>query len=261
MSPKPSGTVGPTAALISAAIEAAEGLTERLSAVLRIAESTPVLTTSFGLEDQVLTHAAFVAMAATGRDIRFVTIDTGRLFPETYEVWAATERRYGVRVTCVSPEAGALASLVATHGINGFRDSIDVRRACCETRKVAPLRAALAGSDVWITGLRADQSGTRGDTAFASWDQTFGLLKLSPLADWTRDRALAYAQANAVPLNTLHARGFLTIGCAPCTRAVAPGEPERAGRWWWEDADHKECGLHRRPEHSPERDNRLETVS
>ena len=248
-------------AAFSLAFEANEELTERLAALLRLAKGRPVLTTSFGLEDQVLTHAAVAAMAMTGRNIRFVTLDTGRLFPETHEVWAATERRYGIRVACVAPEADTLARLVAEQGIDGFRDSIEARRSCCEMRKVAPLRRALAGSEVWITGLRADQSGTRDGTPFAGWDDTFGLLKVSPLADWTRDQAFVYARANKVPLNTLHAQGFLSIGCAPCTRAVAPGEPERAGRWWWEDEDRKECGLHRRPEQSPAHNNILETTS
>ena len=208
----------------------------------------------------MLTDAAVTAMAATGRAIRFVTLDTGRLFPETHEVWAATERKYGIRVACVAPEAGDLARLVAEQGIDGFRDSIEARRACCDARKVAPLRRALAGSDVWITGLRADQSGARADTAFAGWDDAFGLLKVAPLADWPRERAMAYAQDRQVPLNALHALGFLSIGCAPCTRAVASGEPERAGRWWWEQEDRKECGLHRRPASPSVRANSLETI-
>lgn len=249
------GAAGPDAASLSATLAASDGLTERLTALLRATQTTPVLTTSFGLEDQVLTHAAVAASAATGRGIRFVTLDTGRLFPETHDVWAATERKYAIRVTCVAPEAAALAGLVAEQGIDGFRDSVQARRDCCAARKVAPLRRALAGAEVWITGLRADQSANRDGTEFAGWDDAFGLLKVNPLADWTRDGALAYALANLVPLNALHARGFLSIGCAPCTRAVAPGEPERAGRWWWEDEARKECGLHRRPEPGPAHNN------
>ena len=266
--PDPIQNLGPTEsgtksdpASISAALVGLDGLADRVAAILRVAPRAPVLTTSFGLEDQVLTDAAVAAMAATGRSIRFVTLDTGRLFPETHEVWAATERKYGIRVTCISPEAGDLAQLVAEQGIDGFRDSIEARRSCCDTRKVAPLRRALAGSDVWITGLRADQSGAREDTVFAGWDDNFGLLKVSPLADWSRDRAASYARDRQVPLNTLHARGFRSIGCAPCTRAVAADEPERAGRWWWEQEDRKECGLHRRPAHFSAHADSLETTS
>lgn len=222
-------------------------LTDRLATLLSI-NAPIVLTTSFGLEDQVLTHAAVGAMHRTGRTIRFATLDTGRLFPETYDVWARTESRYGIRIGCFSPEAVAVADLVAAQGINGFRDAVENRRACCGVRKVIPLRRALAGADIWISGLRADQSGARSGISFGEWDETFGIVKAYPLADWTRDDAAGYARANKVPLNPLHAGGFLSIGCAPCTRAVEPGEPERAGRWWWENESHKECGLHRRPQ-------------
>jgi phosphoadenosine phosphosulfate reductase len=219
-------------------------LTERLTTLLSVAHGRVTLTSNFGVEDQILTHAAVVATAATGRKVNFVTLDTGRLFPETYDVWAATERRYGIRVSCAVPEADALMRLVDAQGIDGFRMSVGARRACCEVRKVAPLRRTLLGGDIWVTGLRADQSVNRAGTPFAEWDNAFGILKVNPLADWTRERASSYAKEHDVPLNKLHASGFLSIGCAPCTRAISSGEPERAGRWWWEDEDRKECGLH-----------------
>ncbi len=237
---------------VLAALRPEDDLVARMAALLRSAAGRVVLTTSFGLEDQVLTHAAAAAMAlpefaATGRRIELATLDTGRLFAETLDVWAATERRYGLRVASLSPDAATVESLVAAQGVEGFRDSVDARRACCGVRKVAPLRRALAGASLWITGLRADQSEAREATPFATWDEQLGMVKAAPLADWSRDDVARHAADNRVPLNVLHARGFLSIGCAPCTRAVAPGEPERAGRWWWEDEGRKECGLHRRP--------------
>lgn len=227
-------------------LQSIESLPERMAALLRATPGRVVLTTSFGLEDQVLTHAAVAAMDATGRDIAFATLDTGRLFAETYDVWAETERRYGLHIACLAPGATALADLVAAQGVLGIRRSVQARKACCDTRKLAPLKRFLAGADLWITGLRADQSAARAATAFTQHDAGFGVLKAQPLADWTRADVAAYAAAHDVPVNALHAAGFLSIGCAPCTRAVAPGEPERAGRWWWEDEGHKECGLHRR---------------
>jgi phosphoadenosine phosphosulfate reductase len=198
-----------------------------------------VFTTSFGLEGQVILHL----IAEQGLDIDIVTLDTGRLFPETYTLWAETERRYGRRIQAIYPQHANLESLVAQHGINGFRDSRQARLACCDARKVEPLNRALAGAAAWIVGLRADQSSQRESTKLVTADER-KLLKLSPLFDWTRDAVAAFASANDVPINPLHAQSFVSIGCAPCTRAVAPGEPERAGRWWWEEDDKKECGLH-----------------
>jgi sulfate adenylyltransferase large subunit/phosphoadenylyl-sulfate reductase (thioredoxin) len=198
-----------------------------------------VFTTSFGLEDQVILHL----IAEQGLDIDVVTLDTGRLFGETYDLWAAAERRYGRRIRAYYPDGAVLENLVATHGINGFYHSRAVRAACCHARKVEPLNRALAGAAGWVVGLRADQSGNRGSTDVVTRDER-NLLKFSPLFDWTREAVQAFALANEVPLNPLHAKGFVSIGCAPCTRAIAPGEPERAGRWWWETDDKKECGLH-----------------
>lgn len=237
---------------IESALRPAADLAARMAALLRSTPGHVVLTTSFGLEDQVLTHAAAAAMALpefadAGRRIEIATLDTGRLFAETLDVWAATERRYGLRVAAVSPDTATVEALVAGQGVEGFRDSLDARRACCGVRKVSPLHRVLSGAALWITGLRADQSAAREATPFASWDEQFAVVKASPLADWSREDAVRYAEAGRVPLNALHARGFASIGCAPCTRAIAPGEPERAGRWWWEDESRKECGLHRRP--------------
>ncbi len=203
-----------------------------------------VFTTSFGLEDQALTHL----IAAAGIDCRFATLDTGRLFPETYTVWAATEQRYGIQVEAFYPDAGALEALVQEHSINGFYKSTEARHACCAVRKVAPLARALRGAAVWLTGLRADQSGNRQSLDFVTFDTRHCLLKVNPLLDWTRDQAAALVHDQDVPYNTLHDKGFLSIGCAPCTRAVAPGEPERAGRWWWEQDQTRECGLHLTPD-------------
>ena len=212
---------------------------------LRVALPGPILfTTSFGVEDQAITHL----IATAGLDIAFATLDTGRMFPQTYDVWAQTEARYGIRVQGFLPQTSAVESLVAAQGVNGFYDSVEARKACCEARKLEPLSRALAGALGWVTGLRADQSDHRQGLAFVSHDEARGLIKLNPIFDWTRADAVAFTSANNVPVNALHGQGFLSIGCAPCTRAIADGEPERAGRWWWEDEAKKECGLHVGPD-------------
>jgi phosphoadenosine phosphosulfate reductase len=211
----------------------------RLAALRAANPGRIVFTSSFGIEDQALTHL----IAQSGLDIEIATLDTGRMFPETYDVWAATELRYGLKIKPCSPKRAALEAWVAEHGINGFRDTTDKRHGCCGIRKLEPLSRALAGADVWITGLRADQSQNRADMDYVSFDAARGLIKANPLLDWTRAQIVDFTIANAIPVNALHGRGFLSIGCAPCTRAIAPGEDERAGRWWWE-ASNKECGLH-----------------
>lgn len=203
-------------------------------------DGTIIFTTSFGLEDQVILH--LIAEQNIGIDI--VTLDTGRLFAETYALWAETERRYGRRIRAIYPNHQSLETLVGKHGINGFYGSREARAACCHVRKVEPLNRALAGASAWLVGLRADQSGNRKDTEVVTFDER-NLLKFSPLFDWARDAVHSFAVANQIPINSLHDKGFASIGCAPCTRAIAPGEPERAGRWWWEQDDKKECGLHR----------------
>ncbi|MFM9975629.1 MAG: phosphoadenylyl-sulfate reductase [Beijerinckiaceae bacterium] len=218
----------------------------RLAAFREAVPGRLVFTTSLGLEDQVLTHW----IATQNLDIEIATLDTGRLFSETYTVWAETEERYGIRIKAMIPERPALEALVITQGPNGFYASIEARKACCHIRKIEPLNRLLSNASGWIAGLRADQSQARGDATLLSQDTARGLLKLNPLLDWNRDQVLAFAQASNVPLNALHARGFASIGCAPCTRALAPGESERAGRWWWESeaATSKECGLHVGPD-------------
>ncbi len=215
-------------------------LAQRLTAIREAVKGTIVFTTSFGLEDQVIFHH----ICEAGLDFDVVTLDTGRLFPETYTTWEETEQRYDRRIRAVYPEHGALERLIAAQGINGFYRSKDMRIACCDVRKVEPLGRALAGAEGWITGLRADQSAARGSLGIVAPDRERSLLKFSPLLDWTRQAAQDFATAHRVPTNPLHQKGFLSIGCAPCTRAVRAGESERAGRWWWEDESKKECGLH-----------------
>lgn len=218
------------------------GLFERLAAVRHEIAGRIVFTTSFGLEDQAVAHAILVQDLA----IEIVTLDTGRLFPETHQVWAETERRYGRRIHAIVPERAQVEAFVAQHGIDGFRTSVEVRHACCGVRKVAPLGRALDGAAAWITGVRAEQSAERSDMRFAALDQARRLIKVNPLLDWTRSHLVNFVHAHRIPYNALHDRGFPSIGCAPCTRAIAPGEPERAGRWWWEQEEKKECGLHSR---------------
>ncbi len=223
---------------------AALDLFERLAAIRRQIPGRVVFTTSFGLEDQAIAHAIFAQALA----IDVATLDTGRLFPETYDVWAQTERRYGVRVLTFAPGHRAVETLIAGQGIDGFRSSVAARLDCCAVRKVAPLARALDGAAAWITGLRADQSADRAQVLPALFDEERRLIKVNPLFDWTRERTHEFVRAHDVPRNALHERGFLSIGCAPCTRAVTPGEPERAGRWWWEQSQKKECGLHVTPD-------------
>lgn len=212
----------------------------RLAGLVASAPGRIVFTSSFGLEDQVLTHL----IASARLPVEIVTLDTGRLFPEVYALWEETERRYGIVIRPFYPRHEAIELHVRQNGINGFYASRDARKSCCEIRKVEPLGRALAGADVWIAGLRADQSAARGGVQLAEADAERGLVKFNPLLDWSRERALAFARAEGIPLNPLHEKGFVSIGCQPCTRAIAPGEPERAGRWWWEDDAARECGLH-----------------
>jgi phosphoadenosine phosphosulfate reductase len=226
--------------LLTARLRPAD-LFERLALAAAAVPGRLVFTTSLGLEDQAIAHAIFAQDLA----LDVVTLDTGRLFPETYQLWADTERRYGRRIRALAPDHRGLEALVSRQGIDGFRASVEARLACCAVRKVEPLSRALAGAAGWITGLRAEQSADRALGDLAVLDPSYGVVKVSPLFDWTRDRVFDFVRAHRVPYNALHDRGFLSIGCAPCTRAVAPGEPERAGRWWWEQEDKKECGLHR----------------
>jgi phosphoadenylyl-sulfate reductase (thioredoxin) len=215
---------------------------ERITHLRRELAGKIVFTTSFGLEDQAILHL----LAGQANDTEVVTLDTGRLFPETYALWAQTERRYGRRIRAVYPRHDEVAALVERQGIDGFYESRAARIACCSVRKLEPLARALAGACAWIAGLRAEQSAHRRDMALVAADAERGLIKLNPLFDWTRQQLLDFVATHDVPINPLHGQGFASIGCAPCTRAIAPGEPERAGRWWWEDDGKRECGLHTR---------------
>jgi phosphoadenosine phosphosulfate reductase len=218
----------------------AQRIARRLRAAVETVSGRIVFTTSFGSEDQLIAHHVF----SERLPIEVVTLDTGRLFPSTYKLWQETEERYGVRIRAYYPDAQAVAAMVADAGINGFYHSKDARLSCCQVRKVEPLGRALSGAAAWVTGLRADQSRQRSDTAFVSWDSERGLLKIAPLFDRSRDEVAAACAELNVPINELHSKGFLSIGCEPCTRALRPGEPERAGRWWWEREEARECGLH-----------------
>ena len=215
-------------------------LPQRLAAIVKMVEGPLVFTTSLGIEDQLITHH----IATQNLAIKLVTLDTGRLFPQTYDVSQATEEKYGVRIQAMFPDAVATEALVADQGINGFYYAIEMRKACCHVRKVEPLNRALNGAKGWVTGLRGGQSANRDHLVFAEEDAARGLIKFNPLADYSREQVVAEVKALNVPYNVLHDQGFLSIGCAPCTRALRPGEPERAGRWWWEDEANKECGLH-----------------
>jgi phosphoadenosine phosphosulfate reductase len=215
-------------------------LAERLAAARSLIGGRIVFTTSFGLEDQAISHVILTQDLA----IDIVTFDTGRLFPESHQVWAATEQRYGRRIEALLPERQGVEAWIAQNGIDGFRVSIAARQACCALRKVEPLGRALTGAAAWVTGVRAEQSAERATMGFAVIDAQHRLIKLNPLFDWTRERVVDFVRDHGVPYNSLHDRGFLSIGCAPCTRAVAPGETERSGRWWWEEQEKRECGLH-----------------
>lgn len=203
---------------------------------------------SLGLEDQVITH-----LIATNRlPIPVFTLDTGRLFDETYELIARTESRYGIRINVFAPETAAVEHMVSLHGVNLFRDSVAARKRCCEVRKLAPLRRALEGLDAWVCGLRREQSVTREAVSAVEWDEANGLLKFNPLHDWTEDQVRDFVRLHDVPYNLLHDSGMPSIGCAPCTRAIEPGDDVRSGRWWWESAMSRECGLHARVGGAPQ---------
>jgi phosphoadenosine phosphosulfate reductase len=209
----------------------------------RLRERMPgriVFMHGFGIEGQLVLHW----ICERDIDIDIATLDTGRLFPETYELWALTEARYGRPIRAVYPDPAALESYVGKHGINGFYSSQQAREACCTVRKTSPLERALSGASAWVSALRADQSSVRRDDGLVRFEASRGMVKLNPLFDWTREAVLDEIKAHDIPVNTLHARGFASIGCAPCTRAIKPGDDERSGRWWWEGDGPRECGLH-----------------
>jgi phosphoadenosine phosphosulfate reductase len=204
-------------------------------------EFAPVtFANSLGVEDMVLTDL----IAKHQPDISLFSLDTGRLPQETYDLMQKVRERYSVPLQVFYPDATQVESYVVQHGVNGFYDSVDNRKACCNVRKVQPLKRALAGKKAWITGMRREQAVTRGNLEVSSFDADHGLQKFNPLLDWTNAEVWEYIKANDVPYNALHDQFYPSIGCAPCTRAITSGEDIRAGRWWWENPENKECGLH-----------------
>jgi phosphoadenosine phosphosulfate reductase len=214
-----------------------------VAALQALAEQFPgeiVFSTSFGWEDQAITHMIF----ANNIPIKVFTLETGRLFPETYYVWNRTMEIYGKPVYAYYPVHHLLEEMVNAKGPNSFYESVENRKECCGIRKIEPLHRALAGNKCWITGIRAEQSPNREEMHNVEWDEGNQLIKFHPIFSWTLDEVKAYIKQYNIPYNTLHDKGFPSIGCLPCTRAVQPGEDFRAGRWWWEDQSKKECGLH-----------------
>ena len=214
---------------------------ERLQAIAGVNDAHVAFSTSFSFEDQMITHT----IAAGDLPIRVFTLDTGRLFAETYETFQKTRELYfGLEIETYYPETESVEKLVKRNGINGFYESVEKRKACCFVRKVEPLNRALDGVDIWISGLRRGHSDNRSDLPVAEYDAMRDIIKVYPLIDVEEDDVKSYIHAHAIPYNPLHDKGFPSIGCAPCTRAVEPGEHPRAGRWWWEQQNDQECGLH-----------------
>jgi phosphoadenosine phosphosulfate reductase len=217
-----------------------KSIVEILSMLCEDHKGKVVFTTSFGYEDQVITDI----ICTNGLPVSIVTLDTGRLFEETYKVFNRTIEKYNIDIKTYHPSGEAVSKLLSKKGPLSFYKSVENRKECCNIRKVVPLREALSGMEVWITGLRSEQSPNRESMKPVEWDEGYGLLKYNPLHDWTLDDVKNHIKQNNVPYNVLHDRGFVSIGCAPCTRAIQPGEDFRAGRWWWESNSKKECGLH-----------------
>jgi len=197
---------------------------------------------SLGLEDQVLTEM----IAGIDPGMRIFTLDTGRLFQETYDLLDITRKKYGISIEVMFPDADDVEEMVNSRGINLFYDSVENRKLCCFIRKTEPLSRALNGVSAWITGLRREQSVTRTQVSIVEWDEIQNKIKVNPLADWTTEQVWEYIRSHKIPYNTLHDKGYPSIGCLPCTRPVEPGSDIRSGRWWWESPDNKECGLHQK---------------
>lgn len=217
-----------------------KGTVEVLRGLASRFEGRIVFTTSFGIEDQVITDMIFKEEIP----VKVVTLDTGRLFEETYKVYSRTLEQYQKPIYAYYPDAEQLEKFVTGKGPNSFYLSVENRKQCCHLRKVEPLGRALHGMSCWVTGIRASQSQNREEMRFFEWDDAFSVVKYNPLLQWSPEDCREYVKVNHVPYNVLHDRGFVSIGCAPCTRAIRPGEDFRAGRWWWEDNSKKECGLH-----------------
>jgi phosphoadenosine phosphosulfate reductase len=201
-----------------------------------------VFSTSFGIEDQVIAHAIFSQQL---KNIAVFTLDTGRLFPETYDVWDKTVLRYKAEIKAYYPNATDLENFIDHNGINAFYNSQELRKECCFLRKVNPLKRALKDAKIWITGVRAEQSESRNELSVIQWDEQYQLYKYNPLLHWSAEDVAKYVKQHGITYNHLHDQGFVSIGCAPCTRAIKAGESFRDGRWWWEDSSKKECGLHK----------------
>ena len=199
-----------------------------------------VFSTSFSVEDQVITHQ----IASNHLPISIFTLDTGRLFAETYSVWSGTNEKYDTKIKAYYPDRALLETYLNERGPNAFYESVTNRKDCCFIRKVEPLKRALKGQKVWITGLRAEHSPERKDLQLIEWDDNNKVIKYNPLLHWDSQAVKSYIDEHNIPYNILHDKGFVSIGCAPCTRAIRAGEDFRAGRWWWEDNNKKECGLH-----------------
>jgi phosphoadenosine phosphosulfate reductase len=218
-------------------------LLDQTNALLREAAEAyapSVLASSLGAEDMVLLDL----IAALRVPLGIFTLDTGRLPQETYDLLQMARARYQLPIAVFAPESGDIERYIAAHGPNGFYDSVALRQECCQLRKVKPLKRALAGKKSWVTGLRRGQSAGRSSIAAKEWDAEHRLEKFNPLVDWSEQDVWDYLRAHDVPVNALHAQGYPSIGCAPCSRAIAPGEDIRAGRWWWENPEFNECGLH-----------------
>ncbi len=203
---------------------------------------TTTLSSSMGAEDQLLTHI----IATEKISIPVFTLDTGRLYPETYSLMERTREKYGLNIAVYFPEASQVEAMVNSKGVNLFYESVENRKQCCHVRKIVPLKRALTGKQCWITGLRHEQSEFRADMQLFEWDEAFGILKVNPLINFMEEEVWVMIRKENVPYNKLHDKNYKSIGCAPCTRAVMDGEDARAGRWWWEDTGKKECGLHER---------------
>ena len=204
-------------------------------------------STSMGAEDQAILHM----ISRIDKTAGVFTLDTGRLFPETYDLIDITTKKYGIPIRIYFPDTKQVEEMVNSKGINLFYESIENRKGCCHVRKIEPLKRAFAGLDAWISGLRREQSVTRTEIKMFEWDQNFGLVKINPLINWTEDQLWNFIHSNNIPYNPLHNQGFPSIGCQPCTRAIEPGEDVRAGRWWWENPETKECGLHAKAAKQP----------
>jgi len=214
---------------------------ENLKFLSENASGKIVFSTSFGIEDQLITDVIFSQKL---KNIEVFTLDTGRLFQETYATWDKTQLQYNEKIKVFYPETESLEKFTNEKGINPFYESQELRKQCCHIRKVAPLQRALKDAIIWITGVRAEHSPNRNSLDIVQWDEQNKLYKYNPLLHWTTEEVKAYVTQKGIPYNTLHDKGFISIGCAPCTRAVKEGEDFRAGRWWWEDTSKKECGLH-----------------